>query len=81
MAVGLLLKQLVAGVAACVRCWALSVGLLMVATQAMLALSLLTYKVGPGRTQAQRSRVPCSITCQVPWLLLLHRACSAAGPG
>lgn len=55
VAVALLLKQLVAGVAACVRCWALSVGLLMVATQAMLALSLLTYKVGAGRGHAQRS--------------------------
>jgi hypothetical protein len=45
VAVGLLLKQMVAGVAACVRCWALSVGALMLMTQAMLALSLLTYRV------------------------------------
>ncbi|EFJ45849.1 hypothetical protein VOLCADRAFT_93670 [Volvox carteri f. nagariensis] len=44
VAVLLLAKELVVGVGYCLRCWALAVGALMMATQLVLGVSILTYE-------------------------------------
>ncbi|GLI68216.1 hypothetical protein VaNZ11_012560 [Volvox africanus] len=44
VAVLLLAKELVAGMGYCMRCWALAAGALMMATQLVLGISVLTYQ-------------------------------------
>ncbi|GIL79509.1 hypothetical protein Vretifemale_8826 [Volvox reticuliferus] len=55
VAVLLLAKELVAGVGYCMRCWALAAGALMMATQLVLGISVLTYQ---HRRQARKLLQP-----------------------